>query len=225
MTAGLSPARLKKQQHLHALPVGWEQLEFKEFLERRRVLIAGIIREGFATLWEGNEPTIETTTEDLLSEEESQTLEFKESARWNGRTQAADTRLEGAIVKTVCGFLNAEGGKLFIGVTDDGTPTGLEADLQTLTSRPNLDGYELMLRGLLELNLSAPTAATVRIEFPRVAGESICMVTVAPSGKPVFSKPLKGEGLVGSEFWVRTGNQTLQLHGDAMVAYQEDHWG
>ena len=225
MTAGLSPARLKKQQHLHALPVGWEQLEFKEFLERRRVLIAGIIREGFATLWEGNEPTIETTTEDLLSEEESQTLEFKESARSNGRTQAADTRLEGAIVKTVCGFLNAEGGKLFIGVTDDGTPTGLEADLQTLTSRPNLDGYELMLRGLLELNLSAPTAATVRIEFPRVAGESICMVTVAPSGKPVFSKPLKGEGLVGSEFWVRTGNQTLQLHGDAMVAYQEDHWG
>ena len=49
MTDGLSPERLKRQQHLHALPVGWEQLEYATFLERRRTLIARVVREGFAT--------------------------------------------------------------------------------------------------------------------------------------------------------------------------------
>ena len=28
-----------------------------------------------------------------------------------------------------------------------------------------------------------------------------------------------------SEFWVRTGNATKQLHGDDMVEYHEEHWG
>ena len=51
-------------------------------------------------------------------------------------------------------------------------------------------------------------------------------MTVAASGKPVFAKPTKGQGSTdASEFWVRTGNQTRQLHGDDMVHYQAEHWG
>jgi hypothetical protein len=50
-------------------------------------------------------------------------------------------------------------------------------------------------------------------------------VSVAASGKPVFSKPIKGSGSETSEFWVRVGNQTKQLHGDDMVEYQNLHWG
>ena len=36
MTAGIDPERLKRQAYWHALPVGWEQLDYPTFLERRR---------------------------------------------------------------------------------------------------------------------------------------------------------------------------------------------
>jgi hypothetical protein len=35
---------------MHALPEGWESLEYPEFLDERRKLMAGIIRRGFETL-------------------------------------------------------------------------------------------------------------------------------------------------------------------------------
>lgn len=225
MSRSVTPERLKRQQHLHALPVGWEQLDYTTFLERRRSLIARVVREGFATLWGAETTPTEASVADLIQAGESQTIEFKSTARWNAKANMADPKLEGMIVKTVCGFLNAEGGSLLIGIDDEGEVLGLEDDLKTLGSNPDLDHYELTLRQLLEVNLSVPTAATVRIEFPEVAGQCICRVSVAASGKPVFCKPIKGTGSEVSEFWVRTGNQTRQLHGDDMVQYQDEHWG
>jgi len=35
---------------LHALPLGWEQMGYIEFLEQRRILMAGIIRRGLESL-------------------------------------------------------------------------------------------------------------------------------------------------------------------------------
>ena len=52
----------------------------------------------------------DATIEDLIAAGESQTIEFKSTARWNLHTEQPDTKLEHVIVKTVCGFLNAEGG-------------------------------------------------------------------------------------------------------------------
>jgi len=205
--------------------VGWEQLDYTTFLERRRVLIAKVVQEGFSTLWGDAGTSHDATVEDLILAGESQTIEFKSTARWNAHTGQHDPRLEHVIVKTVCGFLNAEGGSLLIGVEDAGALLGLEPDLGTLGTKPNADGYELFLRQLLDANLSMSTAATVRIRFPSMDGKQICLVSVAASGKPIFAKPPKGSGTDGSEFWVRIGNATKQLHGDDMLEYQDAHWG
>jgi hypothetical protein len=99
-------------------------------------------------------------------------------------TQQADPKLEHVIVKTVCGFLNAEGGVLLICVADVGAVLGVAPDLSTFIMS-NLDGYELFLRQLLDTNLSASTAHTVRMRFEDVsAGQSVCLVSVAASGNP-----------------------------------------
>jgi hypothetical protein len=224
MTARVNPDRHAHQVRCHALPVGWEQLDYQTFLERRRTLIARVVREGFATLWGVNKPIRTPSVEDLIEAGESQTLEFKSTARWNIHMRQHDPRMEHSVVKTVCGLLNAEGGSLLIGVNDEGKLLGLDDDLGTLGSNANADGYELFLRQLLDTNLSVITAATVRIRFHRVEACLICQVVVAPSGKPVFAKPSKGGVGNGSEFWVRIGNATKQMHGDDMVHYQEVHW-
>ncbi len=36
----------------HALPPGWENLDYQEFLSVRRKGIAQVIRDGFGQLWE-----------------------------------------------------------------------------------------------------------------------------------------------------------------------------
>ena len=224
MTRGFAGDRLKRQTYWHALPVGWEQLDYPTFLERRRQHIAKVVRDGFERLWEDDGAgRLPSTIGDLLSTGESQRVEFKSTARWNVLAQQVDKRMEHVIVKTVCGFLNAEGGKLLIGVDDDGRVLGLDDDLKTL-GKANTDAYELFLRQRLDTGLSIPTAGVVQIGFERVRGALVCVVTVAASGKSVFSKPHQG-GSAHSEFWVRVGNATKQLHGEDMVDYMSIHWG
>jgi len=104
----------------------------------------------------------------------------------------------------------------------DANVPGLDLNTQTLGNRANRDGHELFLRQHLDNNLSVQTAGIVRISFEHVDGSDVCVVSVAASGKPVFAKP-HGGGQGPTEFWLRIGNATKQLHGDDMVEYQSDH--
>lgn len=225
MSGLLSAERLKKHAYWHALPVGWSDLGYDAFLEKRRLLMAKVVRDGFERLWEGK-PHIQSanTLEDFLSLEESQTLEFKSSARWNVRAGIPDKKMEHVIVKAICGLLNAEGGTLLIGVNDAADVVGLADDFGTLGKKQDRDGFELFLRQLLDNALSIPTAGKVKIRFESSGEKDVCIVSVTPSAKPIFAKTADG-GAKPSEFWVRVGNQTKQLHGDELVEYSEEHWG
>ncbi|WP_419842751.1 helix-turn-helix domain-containing protein [Candidatus Poriferisodalis sp.] len=225
MSHQLDPERLARQVRWHALPVEWEQLDYATFLERRRDLIAQVVRDGFERLWDDKAvPEPSSTLADLLAVGESQTVEYKSTARWNKHAGKADKKMEHVIAKSVCGFLNAEGGTLLIGVDDEANVLGLDDYMQTLGGRANCDGYELVLRQLLDDRLSIQTVGVVRISFDQFADVDVCLVSVAASGKPVFSKPHEG-GQLHTEFWVRIGNATKQLHGDDLLDYQSDHWG
>jgi hypothetical protein len=46
----LTPDRLAQQRYWHALPEGWEQLGFTDFLTRRRRLMADVVRNAFTRL-------------------------------------------------------------------------------------------------------------------------------------------------------------------------------
>ena len=221
-----SPERLRQHQFWHALPVGWEQLDYQEFLHRRRRKIAEVIRAGFEALSEGGEtptatPAARTVTE-VVADGESMTVEFKSTARWNVRANQADKRMEHLVVKTVAGFMNGEGGTLLIGVTDEGEVTGIEVDYATLGAKGTRDGYELFLTQLFENALSGAAGSLVRIGFEAVRGKDVCRVAVAASARPVFAKPAGSRD--ATEFWVRTGNSTRQLFGTDMVEYQRDRW-
>ena len=223
MTKDMPAEKVERHRYWHALPIGWEQLAYGEFLERRRKLIADVIKDGFEQLHGTTSPPSRSATfVDLIEGGESEAVEFKSTARWNLRTRQPDKKLEHVIVKTVCGFLNAGGGTLLIGVRDDGTILGLDDDVQTLRTKPNLDGYELFLRTCLDNNLSLPTAGIVRMRFEQQQGLDVCAVSVAASAKPVFAKG--ADGGEPTEFWVRVGNSTKQHYGNEMLDYQASHW-
>ncbi len=155
----------------------------------------------------------------LIASGESEGLEFKSSARWNLKANMADKKMEEVIAKTVAAFLNADGGALLIGVSDEGEVLGLENDFATLGKKPNRDGFELFLTDLLfggKLWLSG----LIEIGFLEVAGKTICKVSVKPSPQPVWTEVNGAERL-----FVRTGNSTRELSASEAYAYARRRWG
>jgi uncharacterized membrane protein YeaQ/YmgE (transglycosylase-associated protein family) len=157
---------------------------------------------------------------DLLAAGEGANVEYKSSARANlSNNGVRDDRMEQVIAKTVAGFQNGSGGVLLIGVDDQGNPLGLEPDLALMKS-PDLDRFELWLRDMLVITLGATAAANVRVEFPKVAGVTICALRVPASARPVFLRA-KGKPPV---FFARVGNSTREFPVDEALSYVASHW-
>ncbi len=53
MKARFNQSELERMYRLHALPQNWEHLDYREFLEKRRELMAQVIGEGYSTLMTG----------------------------------------------------------------------------------------------------------------------------------------------------------------------------
>ena len=95
---------------------------------------------------------------------ESDSLEFKSSARWNMRAGKRDDAMETVITKTVAAFMNSGGGTLLIGVDDDGRLIGLGPDYATLKT-PDADRFELWIRDLWVQLLGTIAAALALLVF------------------------------------------------------------
>lgn len=149
----------------------------------------------------------------LLAAGEGERLELKASARWDYRKGAGNRELEAVIVRSIAGFLNAEGGTLLIGVADDGEVLGLERDFETLRSKGR-DGFERFLLDQVAQRLGADTCPLVHVLFHRVGDRDICRVTVEPAPRPVF---LRDGG--GSHLFVRTGNATRELDAEEALRH------
>ncbi len=158
------------------------------------------------------------STETLIGLGESLTVEFKRSARWNESKGAKDPALELAILKTVAGLMNAQGGSLLIGVGDDGEVVGLEADYRTI-SNGDRDRYESWLTTLFETRLGKLAATQTTITFEVLSGGDVCRVNVDPSPTPIYVA--KG---ASADLYVRINNSTHLLNTAEAVEYIARHW-
>lgn len=185
--------------------------------------VAGIA--GYAALAAHFQAQPRKPVAELLAGGESDQVEYKSTARVNLHTGVRDERIEHVIAKTVCGFLNDNGGSLLIGVDDAANPLGLDADLATMKS-PDVDRFELWLRDLLTTTLGVNAAAMVTTEFPEAvdadgATKVICVVRCRPSPRPVYLQAGKS---ATPEFWRRAGNSTRQLAVNEATEYVMHRW-
>jgi len=81
---------------------------------------------------------------ELISLGETFNTEFKSSLRYDYQQKKPNKDLELEIAKSIVAFLNSEGGKLLIGVKDNGEILGLTNDYLTLKKK-NRDGFKLKL--------------------------------------------------------------------------------
>jgi hypothetical protein len=200
-------------------PELWKLDNFRAFLDYRRGELARMVNEFLDGVAEHGRSGA-TDVASLIAEGEGPSVEFKETARFNVRTEVADKALEAVVVKTIAGFLNAYGGTLIIGVDDSGNAIGLDRDLGSLSKKPNLDGFQQSLRTLLNNGLGTDVATRIGIEFPLVDGVQVCEMSAPASSDPVWVKH-EGKEKV---FFVRSGNTTQPLDGEEAHRYIVDHW-
>ncbi len=226
MFGALPPADREQAAFWHALPPDWEHMEYFEFLRERRKRLSAIVRAGFEHLRSGagHETKVASvdqlpTVSDLLRQMETQRVEFKQSARAALENDAPEKVINEGVVKTIAAFLNASGGTLGIGISDDGDIVGLQPDLDF--KHQDLDGYQNWLTTLLVSNIGGGVvAAHVSLRIESVGAEVVCLVDVSPSPSPVYAKTTKGDTC----FYVRVNNTTRMLEGPHIPSYINGHW-
>lgn len=141
-------------------------------------------------------------------------LEYKSTLRWDIKGESGKTGIpEKAVVKTVAGFLNSDyGGTLLIGVADDASIYGLEADYNTFSKRGERGDHDLFgqhLQSILTSRLGDAAASLVTWEFHK-NGHDLCRVSVEPADFPVF----EGTGDDDRKFWWRYPTGTKAVTDD-----------
>ena len=155
----------------------------------------------------------------LIKEGEGFFTEFKETMRYDGRKGEISKELEKVIVKTIVGFLNANGGTLIIGVNDNGNIIGLENDYKTLPKKDK-DGFENHVSMLVKTMIGLAFTKYVTVSFEEVENKEICLVTVNEGHKPAYLK----NGDNKEDFYVRVGNSTQPYSMSEASEYIKSKW-
>ena len=156
---------------------------------------------------------------ELIRKGESANIEFKESLSLDVRraafdkayTKAKEAKIELAVLKTIVGFLNAKGGKLFIGVRDDTSIGGIDAELDAFHNR-STDKFLLYLKDLIVIRIGKGILGNLVTGLHEVEGKRIVVIDVKKASEPCFLKP-------DDAFYVRTSPATEQLTGKDLLDY------
>ena len=150
---------------------------------------------------------------DLIGRGEDAHLEFKSTMRHNLRTGKAGKEIELAWLKGVTAFLNTDGGIVLLGVADDGTLLGLEAD-----GFENDDKCRLHFKNLLNQHLGPEYARLVRFELYQLEGKRLGAVECERSPTPVFLRAKNNE----EAFLIRTGPSNIELSLSRALKYIQE---
>lgn len=189
--------------------------EYGVLTEKGREVINSILRDETVAI---------DTEQDILriiNKGESANTEFKSTLRWNIKDGQIDKEIEFAVIKTVTGFLNANGGILIIGVDDNGEILGLEYDYNSLKDN-SWDKFQLCLTEILwkAIPKSLCQSKTSVYRFI-INGKDICVIIVKPSTTPVFLNHKNQK-----KFYVRTNNSTREMEDvEEIVRYCIEMFG
>lgn len=149
----------------------------------------------------------------LIRDGESKTLEFKETLSKNIRTNQKDKEMQKAVLKTIVGFLNTEGGILLIGVNDNGSVEGIEKDFFEKN-----DAYLKHVHNLIRDQIGEQFFPLIDYNIILINDKKIVRVDCKKSKTPVYLG--KDE-----EFYIRSNPATDKLTGKRLVEYIKNHFG
>lgn len=196
----------------------WRIKNFEDFLRERRRTIAKKINKFMKNLVD--EEIQEIDIHKLIQQDESYNLEFKSTYSWSTKENKVDKELKYSILKTIVGFMNANGGTLLIGVSDNHKVIGMDLDYKS-NWKGNKDGFLLDFRNFIEKQIGIVNYSRyINPEFIEVNGKEIYMIQVEKALDPVFVKS-DGKKIM----FIRLGNKTDPISDPEEInKYIEDNW-
>lgn len=146
---------------------------------------------------------------------ESSKCEFKSTLRWNIKANKIDKTMTRDCLKAISGFLNTDGGILFIGVSDDGDILGLTQD-----SYKNGDEFLRSLVDSVDASLGKYSTTLIDPQIIKMEDKNICRVECIKGTKEIYMK-------WGNEMTlnVRSGPSTRSLLVSEIHDYVASHFG
>jgi hypothetical protein len=148
----------------------------------------------------------------LIRKGESKQLEFKQTFSKAIGNEVSKKNIQKSSLKNIVGFLNADGGTLLIGVSDDGTTTGIEDDFYQTDDR-----YLLNFKNALNTKIGAEFYPHIEYNIHPVQSKKILRVDCSKSNEPCFYDE--------KEFFVRTNPATDKLEGKKLMEYIRKRFG
>lgn len=201
----------------------WTVENYEKFLEVRRGLIAARINEFLQMLKSSAKSEADSVVSvdwlELIEKGENNFIEFKSSIRWDYKQSVVNKELEHVIAKTISAFMNTEGGKLIIGVDDDGNILGLDNDFKTLGNKQNIDGFLLQIDSIVNSYLGKEFHEYINVVIENLSGRDICIIDISDSSQPVF---VQNQGK--DEFFIRASASSQPLSMREATDYIAVHW-
>ncbi len=154
---------------------------------------------------------------DNFSFDEDKHTEYKSSFKYDYKTKSPNPILVKEVVTGIQGFLNSDGGRLVIGVSDKKEILGIENDLKILG---DWDKLQLTIQDAIRNYTDKPIAEFISIKKVRKNGKELCVITSKPYPKPVFFI----EGNNQDALYIREGNRTIKLTTKQAFDYITSHW-
>lgn len=195
----------------------WQIDKYDKFLTARRKMIADAINSFLIDL-KGKKAEEIINYEEIINNGENDYVEFKSSLRWDHTRGNVNKAMEYVVAKTLGAFMNSGGGKLFIGVKDDGGILGIEKDYKGLKNK-NKDGFFLQLTQVINQYLGKEFNQYVSAKIINISDKDVCVVTVTSSAMPVFLKTSDKE-----EFFVRASASSQPMSIREANEYIKTHW-
>ena len=154
----------------------------------------------------------------IISNGESDKVEFKSSLRWDYNTSQLNKDLEFVVAKTIAAMLNSKGGILFIGVNDKGQIIGIEKDYPTLRKHDG-DGFILYLLQVINNRLGKEFNRYISMRIEKIDEKDVCVIEITRSDAPVFVKYDNKE-----EFYIRASSSSQPLNIREAMEYVKNRY-
>ena len=146
----------------------------------------------------------------IVREGETKYVEFKETLSLDVKNQKKEKSIEDSALKTVVAFLNTDGGRLLIGVSDDGQITGLDAEIKN-NHKNNFDNFLKHLKNIIKARIGEQFYLFIEYRVIKVDAKHVLFVECKASESACY--------LYGKDFYVRTNPATDKLEGPKLVEY------
>jgi hypothetical protein len=191
-------------------------IEIEESVSLNPVMTKSLLPKVEEVLSVFNKLSVEDQIKSLIRKGETKEIEFKQTFVLDVRQGVKNKDMTTAVIKTIAGFLNTDGGELLVGVSDAGEILGVNEEMSKFYS-DSPDKYLQNVKNAIKERIGEPSYPYIDYKLHEVDSALLLRVSCRRSDEPVY--------VDDRDFYVRTNPATDKLEGPKQLQYIRQRFG